>query len=242
MRENFQMLQNKLLSSDLIETRAIWLDYAAIAEAKTSENLSKIIDELAALNFNLLLPEVIYQGRTISRELSEATGYPLSELFVDWEEDPLEIIITEAHKRGLEVHPWVWVFAMAHTNPSPMMKLHPEWIEKDKFGNIYSESETVWFSHANEEARDFIKNGILTLVNMFDIDGIHLDYIRYASDYMGYDEVTVDKFQKETGINPIAIEEYSKEAVDWQLWRENLVTSFVQEIYREVKKQNHRYW
>lgn len=236
LRKNLQMLQNKLLSSDLIETRAIWLDYAAIAEAKTSENLSKIIDELASLNFNLLLPEVIYQGRTISRKLSEATGYPLSELFVDWEEDPLEIIITEAHNRGLEVHPWVWVFAMAHTNPSPMMELHPEWIEKDKFGNIYSESETVWFSHANEEARNFIKNGILTLVNMFDIDGIHLDYIRYASDYMGYDKVTVDKFQKETGINPIAIEEYSKEAVDWQLWRENLVTSFVQEIYREVKK------
>ncbi|HPZ74611.1 MAG TPA: family 10 glycosylhydrolase [Candidatus Pacearchaeota archaeon] len=236
LKKNFQILQNKLLESDLIETRAIWLDYAAIAEAKTPENLSKIISELANLNFNLLLPEVIYQGRTISKKLSEATGYPLSELFIDWEEDPLEIIITEAHKKGMEVHPWVWVFAIAHTYPSPMLDLCPEWIEKDKFGNIYSESQTVWFSHANEDARNFIKNSILTLVEMFGIDGIHLDYIRYASDYMGYDEVTISKFQKETGIDPFTIEKYSKEAVDWQLWRENLVTSFVQEIYSEVKK------
>jgi len=236
LRKDLQMLQNKLLSSDLIESRAIWLDYAAIAEAKTPENLSKIIEELAALNFNLLLPEVIYQGRTISRKLSEATGYPLSELFVDWEEDPLEIIITEAHKRGIEVHPWVWVFAISHTYPSPMLALHPEWIEKDKFGNIYSESQTIWLSHANEDARSFVKNAILTLVKMFDIDGIHLDYIRYASDYMGFDEVTVSKFRQETGIDPFTIEKYSKEAVEWQLWRENLVTSFVQEVYKEGKK------
>jgi len=235
LKEELSIVRSYTFRSDKIETRAMWLDYAAIAQAKTSENLSKVINELADLNFNLLLPEIIYQGRTISKTLSEMTGYPLSELFEEWEEDPLQIIISEAHKRGMEVHPWVWTFAIAHTSPSPMMSLHPEWLEKDKFGNIYSESQTVWLSHSNQEARNFIKNAILVLVKEFDVDGIHLDYIRYASDYMGYDESTIKKFYEESGIDPFTIEKYSPEEVTWQLWRENLVTSFVHEIYREVK-------
>ncbi len=235
LKEELSIVRSYTFPSDKIETRAVWLDYSAIAQAKTPQNLSKIINELADLNFNLLLPEIIYQGRTISKTLSETTGYPLSELFEEWEEDPLQIIISEAHKRGMEVHPWVWTFAIAHTSASPMMSLHPEWLEKNKFGNIYSESQTVWLSHSNQEARNFIKNAILVLVKEFDVDGIHLDYIRYASDYMGYDESTIKKFYEESGIDPFTIEKYSPEEVTWQLWRENLVTSFVHEIYREVK-------
>ncbi len=77
-----------------------------------------------------MLPEVIWKGTTISPKL---TVYPQNEEFKDWEEDPLEIIIEEAHKYDMEVHAWTWTFAVGYLGESnELMNKNPHLVEKDK--------------------------------------------------------------------------------------------------------------
>lgn len=238
--EQINALTYSLLPSKTVQTRAIWLDHGAIASTKTPEALRKTIKRLYDLGFNVLLPEVIYKGTTISRKL---TVYPLNDEFKDWEEDPLDTIIEEAHKYGMEVHAWTWVFAVSYYGKnSEIMDKYPDLVEKDKFGRIYAEkgsSKTGFLSHSNPKSRELIKSAIKEVLKKYpDIDGINLDYIRYENidiiDH-GYDEYSLKAFREETGIDPLKIEKYTNEEVLWHLWRENQVTSFVKEISQELK-------
>lgn len=237
LMKEIKIYQLKFIDSPYVQTRGIWLDHGAIANTGSPEGLRKTIKKLHEIGFNMLIPEVVYKGISISSKLSH---FPQDAAFKDWDEDPLEVLIKESKKYGMEVHAWVWVFAISSGGKvSQIMKEHPEWIEKDKFGNIFQEVHKVaWLSHANPETRKYILDGILEIIEKFEIDGINLDYIRYASNNMGYDEYTIKKFKEETGINPYNIEEYSKEEVIWHMWRENLVSSFVKKFSKKAKNIN----
>ncbi|MCD6104507.1 MAG: family 10 glycosylhydrolase [Thermosipho sp. (in: Bacteria)] len=235
LMKEVRIYQLKFIDSPVIQTRGIWLDHGAIEKTGSPEGLRKTIKKLHEIGFNVLIPEVVYKGVSISSKLSH---FPQDEIFRNWDEDPLDVIISESRKYGMEVHAWVWVFAISSGGQfSQIMKKHPEWIEKDKFGNIFQEGYKIaWLSHSNPEARKYIMNGILEIVEKYDIDGINLDYIRYASNNMGYDEYTLKRFKEETGVDPYSIEKYSKEEVLWHMWRENLVSSFVKEFSQKAKE------
>ncbi len=79
-------------------------------------------------------------------------------------------------------------------------------------------------------------SALLEIVEKYDIDGLNLDYIRYDADEMGYDEYTVEDFKRKTGIDPYKIEKYSNEEVLWHMYREELVNSFVEEVYKKSKE------
>ncbi|MFN4223345.1 MAG: family 10 glycosylhydrolase [Fervidobacterium nodosum] len=227
----------KFVDSPFIQTRGIWLDHGAIARAGSPKKLREIINKLSEIGFNVIFPEVIYRGFSISSKLSH---YPQDKIFSNWHEDPLDVIIEEAKKHGMEVHAWVWVFAIGSNGEySQIMKEHPEWIEKDKFGNIFQEIHKIaWLSHSNLEAVKYVMDGILEVVQKYSVDGINLDYVRYSSDDMGFDEYTVNRFKAETGIDPYKIEKYSEQEVIWHMWRENLVSNFVKEVSQRIKDIN----
>lgn len=229
-----KIYQLKFQQNHFVETRAIWLDHGAIESTGSPEGLRKTLRKLRDWGFNLVIPEVIYRGYSISPNLS---NYPQDDIFKDWKEDPLEVIIDESKKLGMEVHAWCWVFAISSANKySKVMLDHPDWIEKDKFGNIFMEKHKIaWLSHSNPEARSYIMNGILEVAQKYDVDGINLDYIRYASDLMGYDDYSIQEFKNETGIDPFKIEKYSEAEVKWHMWREEKVNSFLREFYERVK-------
>lgn len=87
--------------------------------------------------------------------------------------DPLEFMISESHKLGMEFHAWfnpyraVVDFDSANIHPSSIAASHPEWFLKyDK--NLY-------FDPGLPEARKHVVHVILDVVNRYDVDGIHFD-------------------------------------------------------------------
>jgi len=94
--------------------------------------------------------------------------------------DPLQFWIDEAHKRGIELHAWINPFRIIKKSSSeakPSLsslpadhpaRLHPDWVVKYSDGNLY-------FDPGIPEARRLITNGVLEIVNRYDIDGIHFD-------------------------------------------------------------------
>jgi uncharacterized lipoprotein YddW (UPF0748 family) len=87
--------------------------------------------------------------------------------------DPLEFAITEAHKRGMELHAWFNPYRatfdgnFAALSPQHITKIKPDWFFT--YGGIKT------FNPGLPEVRDYIVQVILDVVDNYDIDGVHMD-------------------------------------------------------------------
>jgi len=209
------------------ETRAVWLNADALPVNKT--DASTLMDKYSKAHINVIFPEVIcrgysvYMSRFIGRDPRFA-GKP----------DPLALIIPEAHKRGIEVHPWVWVFRAGYTKDRGwILNNHPDWVELDKYGADLSANGGLWISPSVPAAREFLVNVFSELVRKYSVDGLHLDYIRYESQSpnpYGYNKVSQETFAKIFSKNVSELDRLSPGWIDWQLYREELVNTFVHAI------------
>ena len=71
------------------------------------------------------------------------------------------------------------------------------------------------------------------LASKYDIDGLHLDYLRYEVQSpmpYGYDKTAREDFMEEYGIDPILIDRLSQNMYSWNSYRERLINTFVQEL------------
>ena len=87
--------------------------------------------------------------------------------------DPLEFMINETHKRGMEFHAWLnpyrAVFNMRTSSVSPthLTKTHPEWFL------VYGDKK--YFNPGLPEVRQHTAKVVKDLVSRYDIDGVHMD-------------------------------------------------------------------
>jgi len=91
--------------------------------------------------------------------------------------DPLQFMIEETHKRGMEFHAWLNPYravfntarsSVAHNHPT---RLHPEWFVD--YGD--ASKTTRYFNPGIPAAQDFVTKVIRDIVKRYDVDGIHFD-------------------------------------------------------------------
>lgn len=215
-----------------VEIRGVWMDRKSIP--KTEKGIRELIRSYAKAGINIVYPEVIFNGYS---------AYPSSYLTqMDlWDGiDMLGILIDEAHKCGIEVHPWVWVFRVGNINDmGGILKRHPDWAAVNKEGKILSERGGYWLCPSHPAVRRLLMRAITELAVKYPVDGIQLDYIRF--EYQEpvptcYCDRCRRKFMEEHGIDPMKIEDFTNQAVIWHMWRENLVNTFVRDVSCELRK------
>lgn len=87
--------------------------------------------------------------------------------------DPLQFMIEETHKRGMEFHAWLnpyrAVFNMAKSSiaPTHLTKIHPEWFL------VYGDKK--YFNPGLPEVRNHVSRVVKDLVARYDIDAVHMD-------------------------------------------------------------------
>ena len=139
--------------------------------------------------------------------------------------DALSLILELAHARGIKVHPCY--------NPGQQVTLegeireHPEWLIQGVEGHQN-------LNLSNKGAREYILRGISRLLE-YDIDGIHLDYIRFpVRQGYSYDDATRAAFREEYGRDPLALRHHNSGSVMWVEWiRWN--AAHVTELIREIR-------
>ena len=151
----------------------------------------------------------------------------------------LPVMIDEAHRLGMEVHPWVWVFRAGYTKDrGAILTSHPDWAERGKDGKDLSANGGLWISPTNPQARDFLASLYAELARNYDIDGLHLDYIRYEVESptpYGYCEGSRALFEKQYGIDPLSIDRLSFNQLEWIRFRERQINTFVQRIALQTR-------
>ena len=140
------------------------------------EEFIRIIEEFKALNFNA----VIFQVRPAADAFYPSSYEPWS-AYLTGEQgkrpvpfyDPLEFMIEECHKRGLEFHAWINPYrGTTDANIDQLGRGHPLRTNPDwffQYGNKY------YFNPALQEVRDHITKVIEEIVQKYDVDGIHFD-------------------------------------------------------------------
>jgi uncharacterized lipoprotein YddW (UPF0748 family) len=87
--------------------------------------------------------------------------------------DPLQFMIEEVHKRGMEFHAWcnpyraVFKISQSSIAPSHITQIHPEW--------FLNYGDTRYFDPGNKEVQQYVTAVITDIVQRYDIDAIHFD-------------------------------------------------------------------
>ncbi|MGM3304621.1 family 10 glycosylhydrolase [Anabaena sp. WFMT] len=226
------------------EIRAVWLDRGTIVKAENEAGLVQIFDRLSQAGINTIFFETVNAGYTIYPSQVAPQQNPLIK---DW--DPLAVAVKLAHARGMELHAWVWTFAAGNRPhneiinvspdyPGPVLAANPNWANYDQRGQMIPSGQTKPFlDPANPEVRQYLLKLYEEIVTRYQVDGLHLDYIRYpfqdpfVGRIYGYGKAAREQFQQQTGVDPVNIAPTQRDL--WQKWtafRTEQVDSFVAEV------------
>lgn len=235
------------------EIRAIWLDRETIVAARSRQGLAQIFDRLAAAGINTVFFETVNAGYPIYPSQVAPEQNPLTRRW-----DPLADAVELAHERSMELHAWVWTFAVgnqAHNRvvniplnyPGPILSEHPDWGSYNAQGGlILPGQEEAFLDPANPEARRYLLQLFEEIVTHYDVDGLQLDYIRYpfqnanARRTQGYGIAARQQFQRLTGTDPLTLSP-GRDRELWQQWTEfrvNQINAFVAETSDLVHQLN----
>lgn len=149
-------------------------------EEKQKKEYIALLDKLAQTGINT----VFVQVRPSADSIYPSSIVPWSNVLTgtsgkDPGYDPLQFIIDETHKRGMEFHAWFNPFrASTGSDTSKLasnhvVNTHPEWIVK------YSGKSYI--NPGIPEARQHIIDAVMEVVNNYNIDGVHMDDYFYPS-------------------------------------------------------------
>jgi uncharacterized lipoprotein YddW (UPF0748 family) len=212
------------------EFRALWVD-AFHAGYKTSAQVSQLVAEARAGNFNALIVQVRKRGDTYFNSAFEPKATDIAASF-----DPLADLLAKAHNTAagprLEVHAWmvtypIWGNSSAPpTHPSHVFNRHPEWLTKNNSEQTWNGSSYA-LDPGHPEVQWHIYNVAMELVSRYAIDGLHFDYIRYSGNAWGYNSAAVARFNSR--FNRVG----QPPATDplWLQFRRDQVSALVRKIY-----------
>lgn len=224
----------------IVEGRAIWVtrfDYDSEAKIKY------IMETAARAHFNVVYFQARAAGDAYYRSSIEPCAVRLcGRLGGTPAYDPLEVAVREGHRRGLQVHAYLNALSgrpagiegqcRAMTEPEPgnprhMLLEHPEWAVSDRNGRALpcpNSEEYIWLSPGFPEVRTRLAKVAADVARRYEVDGIHLDRIRYPGTAWSYDAASLTEF----GRDPV------RYRAEWLAYRTNLVNRMVKETYDSV--------
>lgn len=210
------------------EFRGAWIQcvngqWQGMSTQKMQETLTYQLDELQKDGCNA----IIFQVRPECDALYPSSIEPWSRFLsgtqgkapaVAW--DPLQWMITECHKRGMELHAWINPYRAKTKTTTALASNHIAVTHPER---VFPYDGQYILNPALQENRDYICTVISDIVSRYDIDGLHMDDYFYPYPVAGQVIPDAQDFQKNS--NGI------KDINDWRRYNVNL---FVKQAYETV--------
>ena len=214
-----------------------WPSKPGLPVEQQQAELRRLLDRARYNNLNAILLQV----RTCCDALYPSALEPWSEYLTGkqgqapapaW--DPLQFAVTEAHKRGLELHAWFNPFRVrmdyspsdANARPAAPLhvsRTHPDWVRQ--YGKMQ------WLDPGVKEARDYSIAVVMDVVNRYDVDGVHIDDYFYPYKITGPDKKEVDFPDN----GPWQTYKAGGGKLSRSDWRRANIDDFVERMYKQVK-------
>jgi uncharacterized lipoprotein YddW (UPF0748 family) len=203
------------------------------------EDISALFEELHSTGINTVFFQVRGACTVLYRsKLEPWSGVLTGRLGEDPGWDPLEVAVVEAHKRGMTLHAWINVFPAwpvsdspsgpGETTPRHVMLEHPEWLARDRRGNVMPmvKSEAryayVFLSPTAPGVRTRTLQIVEEIASDYEIDGLHLDYVRFPDSTYSYDEASKAAYR--------SYAPYAPQGMTYALWRTAQLTDLIGDI------------
>ena len=175
------------------EVRAVWLtvlgnlDWPSASQldgkraADQRQELVDILDRLQAINVNTVLLHTRIRATTIyPSDIEPWAPYLSGRAGVSPGYDALQFAIDECHKRGMELHAWVVTIPIGKWNSYGCQQLrrrYPSLVKRI--------GEEGYLNPEASQTADYLADICEEITRRYDVDGIHLDYIRYPETWKG---------------------------------------------------------
>ncbi|UYQ92618.1 family 10 glycosylhydrolase [Chitinophaga horti] len=164
-------------------------------------------------------------------------------------EDDSEAHFRIAKQQGMKAHRWMWTMNQGNKQ---LMATHPEWYAVNRKGescvnhppyvNYYR-----WLCPSKPEVLEHLKTQVNTILSRKEVDGFHLDYIRYCDVILpvnlwskyGIDQsrelpeydfcycnTCRESYKKQTGQDPLDME-HPDQSPSWRLFRYKRINNVV---------------
>lgn len=258
--------------ADQNEVRALWVVRSSIT---SPEGVDQVVADAKGAGFNTLIVQVRGRGDAYYRSRWEPRSPALAgqpESF-----DPLRRILDRAHAEGLSVHAWLNTVLLSNLgelpdDPSHVWNTHPEWIAvprraaaelatvdpadpqyRQRIVEVskldMSELEGAYLAPSHPAVKEHIYNVFIDVVENYDVDGVHFDYVRLPSPDFDYSPTALLRFRAEieptlsdterslfsalVATRPLLYVETFPE--EWDRFRRAQITEIVERIYTGVK-------
>lgn len=153
-----------------------------------------------------------------SQWLTGVQGQPPSPYY-----DPLQFMIDECHKRGMELHAWLNPYrANFNINTSSIAANH---ITRTNPGWFLTYGDKKYFDPGNKEAQQFVVKVVRDIVKRYNIDAIHMD------DYFYPYRIPGKEFPDESSYRN------SRSSLKKDDWRRSNVDSIIKALSIAIKQE-----
>ena len=219
----------------------------------------KSIDEMiqfAVLNrFN----NIVIQVRGRGDAFYNSKFVPKSSLIKDLDFDPLAYVLPTAKEKGLKVHVWLNAYLLWSSSVKPIQNEHIantkiEWIDHNQLQNKSLKEllidnknrkngfEGIYLSPGHPNVNKYLLKVFKELVDEYDIDGIHLDYIRLHDQGYGKNPYAIANFRKYNNsnnqIDGLSLDQYSSQ--EWNDFLRKSITELVSDTKDMIMLSNSR--
>lgn len=211
------------------EFRGAWIQavngqFCGIPTEKLKQTLIDQLNSLQGAGINAIIFQVRPEADALyasqlepwSRFLTGVQGQAPSPYW-----DPMQFMIDECHKRGMEFHAWINPYRVktslkSELSPNHLYNIHPEW--------FVTYNNQLFFDPALPESRRHICMVVADIVSRYDVDAIHMDDYFYPYPAKGMDFPDDASFAR-----------YGGGFTNRADWRRSNVNILIQKIHETIR-------
>lgn len=187
---------------------------------KQQQELLDILDKLQEARFNTVLFQTRLRGDVVYDSSIEAysdvlTGTPGKNPYYD----PLAFAVQECHKRGMECH--AWIVAIPLGDSRQVRRLGNKSVTKTHAALTVQYRGAYYLNPGHPDTKTYLMSLIKEVVTGYDVDGVHLDYLRYPSPQSRFPDNA--QFKKYAHGRSLA------------QWRRDNITEILRYVYKGIK-------
>lgn len=211
------------------EFRGAWIQavngqFRGIPTEKLKQTLIDQLNSLQGAGINAIIFQVRPEADALyasqlepwSRFLTGVQGQAPSPYW-----DPMQFMIDECHKRGMEFHAWINPYRVktslkSELSPNHLYNIHPEW--------FVTYNNQLFFDPALPESHRHICMVVADIVSRYDVDAIHMDDYFYPYPAKGMDFPDDASFAR-----------YGGGFTNRADWRRSNVNILIQKIHETIR-------
>lgn len=173
-----------------------WPSKPGLSDKEMKNEMIAILDNLRSYNLNT----VIFQIRPTADAYYKSTKEPASHWITGTQGvapgfDPLQMMIDEAGKRGMNVHVWLNPYRVQKDTVRDVLSKNHLYFKRPDLFLTYG--KTRYFNPGLQETRNFVASVVGEIVRKYDIQAVHMDDYFYPYKIEGQEFPDEKAFAKE---------------------------------------------